>query len=155
LHRLDGRDGKPAREPELSGFRCCYRDIHARAARLVMDVQAGLTRIVRRDAIVMAVIAVVVMVISAITVVVAMMHMPVVGMLVDVQERPRESPRGCSGRHADRRRQGKQDHQHPDEGAAGSACSLQSNQRPVPVCVRASHPYSASRLCRKREGQAS
>ncbi len=122
LHRLNGRDGKPAREAILRRLGRGYRDIHAGAARLVMDVQAGLAEIVPRDAVVMAAIAIVVMVIPVIMVVMAMMHMPVVGMLVDMQERPRKSARGCGGCHTDGRRQGKQNHQRPNEGAAGSAC---------------------------------
>jgi hypothetical protein len=85
-----------------------------------MYVQAGLVRI--RGAIVMAVVAVVVMVIPVIMVVMSMMHMPVVGMFVNVQERPRESARGCCGHHTDSRRQSKKPRQRPNEGAAGSAC---------------------------------
>jgi hypothetical protein len=122
LHRLNRWDGKPAGEAILRRFGRGYRDIHARAARLVMDVQAGLTGIVPHDAIVMAVVTIIVMVISVIMVVVAMMHMPIVGMLVDVQERPRESARGCGGHHTDSRRQSKKPRQRPNEGAAGSAC---------------------------------
>ena len=117
MHRLDRWNGKPACEAILRRFGSGYRDIHARAARLVMYVQAGLVRI--RGAIVMAVVAVVVMVIM---VVMSMMYMPVVGMLVNVQERPRESARGCGGHHADSRRQSKKRRQRPNEGAAGSAC---------------------------------
>ena len=120
MHRLDRRNGKPACEAILRRFGSGYRDIHARAARLVMYVQAGLVRI--RGAIVMAVVAVVVMVIPVIMVVMSMMHMPVVGMFVNVQERPRESTRGCCGHHTDSRRQSKKPRQRPNEGAAGSAC---------------------------------
>jgi hypothetical protein len=58
----------------------------------------------------------------------AVMHMTIVGMLVDVQESPREGASGCGGCHADGRRQGKQSHQRPHEGAAGSACFVQSRQ---------------------------
>lgn len=126
VHRLDGRNGKPACEAILRRSRHGYRDIHARTARLVMNVQVGLAG--TGGTVVTGLAAIVVVVICVIAMVVAVMHMAIVGMLVDVQEQPRESARGRGGRHADRRRQGKQSHQRPNERAAGSACFLQSRQ---------------------------
>jgi hypothetical protein len=144
----DGRSEEPLRWSALPGLhrrngeaireavhQASHRDghQHARATRVIVNVQAVLFRITRAIVrrIVVMVMPVVIMMVMAVMMMVAMammMNMVPVAVRVGMNEKARErSDRRPVGSRDDRRKGKRQGH-HPHRGNAASACSPQLRQ---------------------------
>jgi hypothetical protein len=133
---FNGRKGDPLRHAmHHDGGREGHQ--HSGAARVVVDMQAALSRITRtivRRTVVMAitvmVVVVTIMMVAMVVMIVTMVNMVQIAIRVRVKESVRENAGRRPAGHTDDGCQRKHEQHRPDQGNAASARSFQSRQHP-------------------------